>query len=71
MYVGWALIHLGTGLCGGSAWALLSVPAATLAEYPGVLAEERRLVESFGAEAERYIATVPRYLPIPPVRLHT
>ena len=70
MYVGWALIHLGAGLYGGSAWVLLSVPAATLAEYPAVLGEERHLVESFGSEAESYIATVPRYLPIPPDRLH-
>jgi protein-S-isoprenylcysteine O-methyltransferase Ste14 len=65
MYVGWWLIHLGTGLYRGSAWALISVPAATLAEHPAVLAEERRLVEAFGSEAESYLATVPRYLPRP------
>jgi protein-S-isoprenylcysteine O-methyltransferase Ste14 len=66
MYVGWWLIHLGTGLYRGSAWVLLSVPAATLAEHPAVLAEERRLVSAFGSEAESYLATVPRYLPRPP-----
>jgi protein-S-isoprenylcysteine O-methyltransferase Ste14 len=66
MYVGWWLIHLGTGLYRGSAWVLLSVPAATLAEHPAVLAEERRLVEAFGSEAESYLAAVPRYLPREP-----
>jgi len=66
MYVGWWLIHLGTGLYRGSAWVLLSLPAATLAEHPAVLAEERRLVEAFGSEAESYFARVPRYLPPPP-----
>ena len=69
MYVGWGLIHLGTGLYRGSAWVLLSVPAASLAEVPAVIAEERRLVESFGAEAGRYLATVPRYLPMRRARL--
>lgn len=68
MYVGWWLIHLGTGLYSGSAWVLLSVPAATLAEHPAVLAEERQLAQSFGSEAENYAATVPRYLRITPVR---
>jgi protein-S-isoprenylcysteine O-methyltransferase Ste14 len=63
MYVGWWLIHLGTGLYRGSAWVLLSVPAATLAEHPAVLAEERRLVEAFGSDAENYLARIPRYLP--------
>ena len=66
MYVGWWLIHLGTGLYGGSAWVVLSVPAATFAEHPGVVAEERRLAESFGPEAASYLARVPRYLPRPP-----
>ena len=65
MYVGWWLIHLGTGLYGGSAWVVLSVPAATFAEHPGVVAEERRLAESFGPEAASYLARVPRYLPRP------
>jgi protein-S-isoprenylcysteine O-methyltransferase Ste14 len=65
MYVGWWLIHLGTGLFRGSAWVLLSVPAATFAEHPGVLAEERRLAESFGSEAQNYFATVPRYVAVP------
>jgi protein-S-isoprenylcysteine O-methyltransferase Ste14 len=66
MYVGWWLIHLGTGVYRGSAWVLLSVPAAILAEHAGVLTEERRLVEAFGSEAEDYLATVPRYFPWPP-----
>lgn len=68
MYVGWWLIHLGAGLFGGSAWVLLSVPGATLAEHPAVLAEEQQLAQSFGSEAENYAAKVPRYLRIWPVR---
>ena len=68
MYVGWWLIHLGTGLYSGSAWVLISLPAAALAEHPAVLAEERHLVRLFGSEAENYAATVPRYLRITPAR---
>jgi len=68
MYVGWWLIHLGAGLYSGSAWVLISLPAAALAEHPAVLAEERQLVRSFGSEAEHYAATVPRYLRISPSR---
>lgn len=65
MYVGCWLIHLGTGLYRGSAWVLLSVPAAILVEHPAVVAEERRLAESFGSEAASYLARVPRYLARP------
>lgn len=61
MYAGWWLIHLGTGLLQGSAWALLTTPAAALAEHRGVLAEERALSELFGAEFDAYAARVPRY----------
>jgi protein-S-isoprenylcysteine O-methyltransferase Ste14 len=68
IYVGWWLIHLGIGLYSGSAWVLISVPAAALAEHPAVLAEERQLAHSFGSEAENYAATVPRYLRITPAR---
>jgi protein-S-isoprenylcysteine O-methyltransferase Ste14 len=68
MYVGWWLIHLGAGLYSGSAWVLLSLPTAALAEHSAVLAEERQLVQSFGSEAENYAATVPRYLRITPTR---
>ncbi|MGW9414111.1 methyltransferase family protein [Arthrobacter cupressi] len=61
MYAGWWLIHLGAGLLRGSAWALLTTPAAALAEHRGVLAEERALSELFGAEFDAYAARVPRY----------
>lgn len=61
MYVGWWLIHLGAGFFSGSAWVLVTAPAAILAEHPAVLAEERVLAKTFGADAERYAATVPRY----------
>ncbi|WP_120521335.1 methyltransferase family protein [Arthrobacter celericrescens] len=61
MYAGWWLIHLGSGLLQGSAWALLTMPAAALAEHRGVLAEERKLSEQFGADFAAYAAQVPRY----------
>ena len=61
MYVGWWLIHLGVGLLRGSAWVAATVPAATLVEHLGVLAEERGLAREFGAEFARYRERVPRY----------
>jgi protein-S-isoprenylcysteine O-methyltransferase Ste14 len=62
MYVGWWLIHLGVGVMRGSAWVAATVPAATLAEHRGVLAEERILDREFGDEFARYRGRVPRYL---------
>jgi protein-S-isoprenylcysteine O-methyltransferase Ste14 len=62
MYVGWWLIHLGVGLLRGSAWVAATVPAATLVEHLGVLAEERALASEFGDEFAEYRGRVPRYL---------
>ncbi|HET6671843.1 MAG TPA: isoprenylcysteine carboxylmethyltransferase family protein [Agromyces sp.] len=62
MYVGWWLIHLGSGLLRGSAWVAVTMPAAVLVEHAGVLAEERALDREFGAEFARYREEVPRYL---------
>lgn len=61
MYAGWWLIHLGAGLLQGSAWALLTTPAAALAEHRGVVAEERQLAELFGEDFAAYAGRVPRY----------
>jgi len=61
MYAGWWLIHFGAGLLQGSAWALLTTPAAALAEHRGVLAEERELAGLFGADFTAYAKRVPRY----------
>lgn len=62
MYVGWWFIHLGVGMLRGSAWVAATVPAAVLAEHPGVLDEERMLDREFGEEFARYRERVPRYL---------
>ncbi len=64
MYVGWWLIHAGVGWSAGSAWVLVTLPIAVLVEHPFVVAEERRLVRDFSAQGERYVASVPRYLPL-------
>jgi protein-S-isoprenylcysteine O-methyltransferase Ste14 len=62
MYAGWALLHLGAGLIGGSAWFLGAFPAATWLVHRQVLREERTLGTAFGDEFARYQAAVPRYL---------
>lgn len=62
MYVGWWFIHLGSGVARGSVWVLLTVPAAILAEHPGVLSEERTLAAMFPSRAAAYSRRVRRYL---------
>lgn len=61
MYVGWWLIHLGFGVLRGSAWVLVTMPSAVLAEHSAVLAEERMLAQAFGPQFQSYAARVPRY----------
>jgi protein-S-isoprenylcysteine O-methyltransferase Ste14 len=73
MYVGWALLHVGAGLIGGSAWVLGAFPVATWLVHRQILREERELGEVFGDQFAHYRAAVPRYLPIrgssaPPAR---
>lgn len=63
MYVGWALLHLGVGAVGGSAWVVASCPVAAWWIHRQVAREERVLGETFGGEFARYRAKVPRYLP--------
>ena len=62
MYVGWALLHLGAGVAGGSGWILAAFPAVTGLVHRQVLREERDLGEDFGDEFARYRAAAPRYL---------
>jgi protein-S-isoprenylcysteine O-methyltransferase Ste14 len=62
MYLGWALLHLGSALVAGSGWLLAAVPPAAWAAHREVLREERRLEARFGDEFARYRAAVPRYL---------
>ncbi|MEU8226609.1 isoprenylcysteine carboxylmethyltransferase family protein [Kribbella sp. NPDC048915] len=61
MYVGWSLIHLGTGLAAGSAWIVATVPLAGVRMHLEVLTEERRLEGRFGDTYRRYRASVRRY----------
>jgi protein-S-isoprenylcysteine O-methyltransferase Ste14 len=64
MYVGWAMLHLGAGLIGGSAWVLGAFPSAALLVHRQILREERELGEVFRDEFAHYRAAVPRYLPV-------
>ncbi|MEV6487646.1 isoprenylcysteine carboxylmethyltransferase family protein [Actinoplanes sp. NPDC051633] len=63
MYLGWALLQLGTGLVRGSRWMIAAVPVAAALVHRDVRGEERTLEDAFGEEFRRYRATVPRYLP--------
>lgn len=63
MYVGWALLHLGSALVAGSGWILAVLPPAALRVHREVRAEERALEARFGDEFRRYRSSVGRYLP--------
>ncbi|MGX9900122.1 methyltransferase family protein [Arthrobacter sp. SA17] len=62
MYVGWWFIHAGAGTLAGSAWVLATLPAAVLAEHPGVLREEAATAAIFGQAYAEYTERVPRYV---------
>jgi protein-S-isoprenylcysteine O-methyltransferase Ste14 len=63
MYVGWALLHLGAGVAGGSGWIVATAPAAAAFVHREILREERELCQDLGEQYERYRQSVPRYLP--------
>jgi protein-S-isoprenylcysteine O-methyltransferase Ste14 len=63
MYVGWALLHLGSGVLTGSAWTVATLPLAVASVHREVRREEQRLAEAWGEDFERYRTAVPRYLP--------
>ena len=63
MYVGWSLLHLGVGVATGSAWIVVALLPTAASIHRTVRREEDALGRRFGAEFERYRATVPRYLP--------
>jgi hypothetical protein len=63
MYAGWALLHLGAAVAGGSVWMLAAFAVGTGQVYRQILGEERELSSRFGDEFGRYRAAVPRYLP--------
>lgn len=62
MYVGWWFIHAGAGTLAGSAWVLATLPAAVLAEHPGVLREEAAMAAIFGQPYADYADRIPRYV---------
>jgi protein-S-isoprenylcysteine O-methyltransferase Ste14 len=62
MYLGWALLHLGSALLANSRWMLLSLPLVLRWMHSEVRREERALESRFGGEYRRYALRVPRYL---------
>ena len=64
MYLGWALLDLGTGVAGGSGWVVAALPAVARRVHREVLLEERILDEEFEEAYGHYRIAVPRYLPV-------
>jgi protein-S-isoprenylcysteine O-methyltransferase Ste14 len=62
MYLAWALLHAGVGLLSGSAWVVVTLPAAAGWVHAEAVSEERSLAARFPAEFARYRAAVPRYV---------
>jgi protein-S-isoprenylcysteine O-methyltransferase Ste14 len=63
MYLGWALLHLGAGVAGDSAWVVATWPAVVGLVHREVMREEQNLSDEFEEGYGRYRAAVPRYLP--------
>jgi protein-S-isoprenylcysteine O-methyltransferase Ste14 len=63
MYLGWALLHLGTGIASRSGWILVAFPLGAERVHRQVLREEQELGDRFPAVYARYCGKVPRYLP--------
>jgi protein-S-isoprenylcysteine O-methyltransferase Ste14 len=62
MYVAWAGTYVGLLLLLDSGWLLILIPVLVLWVHWESGREEHRLIESFGAEYEKYQARVRRYL---------
>ena len=63
IYLGFALVHLGIGLCLGNPWmVILLVPALLLMRYGVIDREERYLAMKFGEDYRRYCADVRRWV---------
>lgn len=62
MYVGWTLLHVGSGLAARSPWVLASWPFVAVLVQRAVLREEHMLAARFGEEESSYERRVPRYL---------
>jgi len=61
MFIGWSLVHLGTGLAARSPMVLAAWPFSAALVHRAVLAEERDLAATFGPDYSAYAARVPRY----------
>ncbi|HEY5881053.1 MAG TPA: isoprenylcysteine carboxylmethyltransferase family protein [Nakamurella sp.] len=66
MYLGWLLASGGVGVVAGASWVLAGVPLAAVRVHHEIRREEGRLAALFGAEFDRYCASVPRYWPVRP-----
>jgi protein-S-isoprenylcysteine O-methyltransferase Ste14 len=62
MYVAWTLGYLGITFVANTAWPLVALPVVLLMTHVVVLREERYLEGRFGAEYQRYMRSVRRYL---------
>ena len=63
LYVSLTILYCGIALALGNVWMLaLAVPAVVVMHYGVILREERYLQRRFGAEYERYNASVRRWL---------
>ena len=62
MYVGMALVHLGTASATRSVWLALTWGMAMPAIHRVIVAEEQSLATRFGPAYDRYRRDVPRYL---------
>ena len=63
IYVGFALVQLGIGLCLSNTWmVILLAPALLLIRYGVINREERYLTMKFGDEYRRYCAEVRRWV---------
>jgi protein-S-isoprenylcysteine O-methyltransferase Ste14 len=62
MYVAWTFAYLGLAVLLDSGWLVLLIPVLAVWVHWESGREERRLIESFGAEYEKYQSRVRRYL---------
>lgn len=63
IYLGFALLHLGIGLCLANAWILAMLPPALLIVHHTVIAPEERYLEArFGEDYRQYCRRVRRWI---------
>jgi protein-S-isoprenylcysteine O-methyltransferase Ste14 len=62
MYLAWTLVYAGAACVANTVWLLVFLPVVLLATHVGVVREERRLDDRFGAAYRSYKTSVRRYL---------